>query len=386
MSSTNDISTKMYFLDPNNTAYIQSIFDHENFMSHARFDRALGSSSGYNPPKVLSLLRRINAAYDAANQDITQFIDNRFALALFNFILEETFAPHLEATRGRHLFNASNRNQLAAISDRIMAIFNSSIDYSKLDTLETQFVNLDDVLYRFGHQLSTLGTSFHLTTFKSEFSKQLFETFYPYLYFRHIQQAKQFCDDFKCKRVYILAKYVFVYYLCMAIYLLIFSCAENISTYMSATNSTQSMMEAFKGKFEDVMYGVLLALEQENVLDLPGAQNVSTLAQYYQKLKHTSKNNVENSFLLNQKKNSAVIMQNNLGNYTNHEAIAYKELVKTKSAVVFVIILMIVIIFTLIALISSKNFMAVYLLSGLTLLALAIYALVGAIKSNRSSK
>jgi hypothetical protein len=146
------------------------------------------------------------------------------------------------------------------------------------------------------------------------------------------------------------------------------------------------MMEAFKGKFEDVMYGVLLALEQENVLDLPGAQNVSTLAQYYQKLKHTSKNNVENSFLLNQKKNSAVIMQNNLGNYTNHEAIAYKELVKTKSAVVFVIILMIVIIFTLIALISSKNFMAVYLLSGLTLLALAIYALVGAIKSNRSSK
>lgn len=379
----------LYFSDIEKNNALQSVFKFETFMDNTRFSNILSvNGTDYTPTRVWTLLGSLNAAY-IEKQNARVFVDQQFSEVVFKFILDNSFAPAWQRSRSQNLFNASSTTQVDAIGRNIKAIFNSSVDYSDLETLKSQFTNLNDDLFRFGRAFAGFGNSFDVGAFKVEFVDMLVDHFYAYLYFTHIQKAQSFCKDFKCKRVYNLAKYVYVYYLCASIYLLVYSTVSRVDTYSKDQTLQLTTQAMDNSKYELILLqdGLLKVLEEENAFEKKTQTNKdskSTIAEYYDKISTLSDLNVARSTYINEKKKNTNIMQNNLGNYSNIEARNFIEMKKEKTIFWVLFALICVIIVLLVVFIFQQRFIYLYSLSGLTLLALAIYGLVGAVRMNRS--
>jgi hypothetical protein len=370
---------KLYFPEIQNNSYMMDVFDFDKFLNKTQFSFVIGDTNGNSDVrKVMTLMRRLLRGYDLSNQNIKTFIDNNFSQTLFNFILDESFAPALQSEVGSHLFNAKNVRQVSVLSNNIQIIFNGAVDYSDLKTLQTQFENLDNKLFRFGKQLKQYGEGFDIAEFKDWFTKLLVQHFYPYLYFIHIQKALQFCDDFKCKRVYILAKFVYVYFTLMALFLVVYSNAASVTRCISVLQTTQSDIDNTKERLQRILDSILGILDEENILDKDN--DVSKMAEYYNSLKATSQDNQKRSHDLNTKRDTALNMQNNLSSILSTEAMAYRDLWRAKVIFYVVLALILMVICTQIVFILQKQYTRLFILSGLTLLALAIYAFVTVVK------
>lgn len=366
---------KLYFPEIQNNSYMMDVFDFDKFLNKTQFSFVIGDANGNSDVrKVMTLMRRLLHGFDLSNQNIKRFIDNNFSQTLFNFILDESFAPALQSEVGSHLFNAKNVRQVSVLKNNIESIFNGHVDYQDLKTLQTQFENLDNKLFRFGKQLKPYGEGFDIAEFKDWFTKLLVQHFYPFLYFIHIQKAVIFCDDFKCKRVYILAKFVYVYFTLMALFLVVYSDTTSVSTCMSVLQTTQSDIDNTKERIQRILDSIIGILDEENILD--NNNDVSKMAEYYNLLKETSKDNTKRSHDLNTKRNVALNMQNNLSSILSTEAMAYRDLWRAKVIFYVVLALILMVICMQIVFILQKQYTRLFILSGLTLLALAIYALV----------
>lgn len=377
----------LYFKDIEDNDYVQKIFDFDNFMDNTNFSFVLGTTSGYLPSRVWTLLSRLLDSYERSKKNARNFLDQQVALTLFNYILEQSFAPEWEQSVGRNLFNASSPQQVAALSNNIMTIFNANVDFSNLDTLGSQFKYLDDQVFRFGRAFAGFGNTWDVGAFKVRFVDMLVRHFYPYLYYVHIQRAQNFCRDFKCKRVYNLAKFVFVYYLAASIYLLIYSNTDRTQTYMRALNVNTQMLDSRKIELVSLKDDFLTILDEENSLDKKtssGENTRSTIAKYYDSIKTVSDMNVKDSNFLNEKKATTEIMQTNLSSYSLYEARSYKEMQDAKTVFWVLFVLFIIIIMTISYCIVNKRYTLMYPVSGLTLLAIAVYGLVSAVRSNKS--
>lgn len=377
----------LYFKDIEENEYVQKIFDFDNFMDNTNFSFVLGTTNGYVPARVWTLLSRLLDSYERSKKNARNFLDQQVALTLFNYILEQSFAPEWEQSVGRNLFNATSPQQVAALSTNIMAIFNANVDFSNLDTLGSQFKNLNDQVFRFGRAFAGFGNTWDVGAFKVRFVDMLVRHFYPYLYYIHIQRAQTFCRDFKCKRVYNLAKFVFVYYLAASIYLLIYSKIDRTQTYMRALNVNTQMLDSRKIELVSLKDDFLTILDEENSLDKKtssGGNTRSTIAKYYDSIKTVSDMNVKGSNFLNEKKATTEIMQTNLSSYSLYEARSYKEMKDAKTIFWVLFVLFIIIIITISYCIINKRYTLMYPVSGLTLLAIAVYGLVSAVRSNKS--
>lgn len=367
---------KLYFPEIQSDRTIMDVFDFDTFLNKTQFSFVVGDNNqNSDVRKVMTLVRRLLRGFDLSNQDVKVFIDNQFPLTLFDFILEESFAPALQSEVGAHLFNARNVRQVSVMKTNIMAIFNAKVDYSDVKTLQTQFEHLDNKLYRFGKQLKQYGEGFDIAAFKDYFSKMLVQHFYPYLYYVHIRKALDIkCNDFKCKRVYVLAKYVYVYFTMMALFLIIYSDAASVTRCMSVLQTTQSDMDSTKQQLQRILDNILGILDEENMLDKDNG--VSKMAEYYNSLTETSRSNHQRSHDLNTKRNTALNMQNNLSSILSTEAMAYRDLWRAKLVFYVLVALVSIVICTQIVLILKQQYTRLFILSGLTLLALATYGLM----------
>jgi hypothetical protein len=379
----------LYFPDIEQNTVLQNVFNLETFMDNTNFSMVLSTNGvDYSPSRVWSLLGSITTTY-MTKENTRVFVDEQFAEIIFRFILEKSFAPAWQRERSQHLFNAESPTQVNAMGANIKAILNSNVDYSYLETIESQLTHLNDELFRFGRAFAGYGNTFDVGAFKVEFVNRLVNHFYPYLYFIHILKAQSFCKEFKCKRVYNLAKYVFVYYLCASMFLLIYSTTSRVDTYMKdqSLSLTTQAMESRKEQLIRLQDGLLKVLAEENSFDDKTSvdQNAkSTIAGYYDKISMLSNLNMAGTNYINEKKKNATIMQNNLGNYSNIEARNFIEMKRAKTIFWVLFAIICAIISLLILFIFQNKFTYLYTLSGVTLLALAMYGLISVIRSNRS--
>jgi ABC-type sugar transport system permease subunit len=130
-----------------------------------------------------------------------------------------------------------------------------------------------------------------------------------------------------------------------------------------------------------VMDGILTLLQNENILDVDGSGSVSSITTYYNQIKDMSNKNVTGSNTLNETKDVALLMQNNLTNYSNNEVVTYDELRRTKVYLIVTIVIMLFIIGIIIGLILMKSYKFVYIVSGIVLLAIAINATIAILRS-----
>lgn len=381
---------KFYYPGISDNTDLTNVFDFDNFMDHVKLSTVLsGGGSGVSNIIMNNFIQTVLSVYNStAQQNTNTFIDQYFQNALSDFIIRNNIATVMAQTTGGN-FNINDAGQYKFLSDQIYAIIgSSSIDWSDLTTIQSQMLGLPSSMFAWGSSLTTFAQTFDVNAFQGQVVQLLMANMYIAFYFRHITDRVRNCEDFKCKRAYLLAKYVFVYYTFMSIFLSIFSSSSTVNQFKIDTGLDTNSVETLKYQIVLVMDGVLSQLQNENVLDSPGLEfnslsfqgigppAVSDIQGYYEYLKTLSDQNVLKSNYLNEKKKTATIMQNNLGNYTNQEVLSHKQYVDTKRGFIASVIVMFLVILYIVGLVVFRSYTVLYASSAVILLGLAINGLV----------
>lgn len=378
---------KLYYKELTDNKVLMNVFDADNFLDHVGLTSLLSntqtSKQGIDYPKVFQIMIELDRFYNQnSNQSITSFVDN-FGTVLFN-ICYETLLKSALSMQFRN-FNSNDPGQNSYMSSNINTLlFKSALDMSDFEQIQNQILRLPDNYFAFTKSLVNFGAETDPAAIRNQVVELIVSRMYPALYFSHIQYQGRSCSDFKCKRVFKLATIVFVYYTLSSLFMLVFASQTSFEKFKVANRQNNDQMTQWKYKLVSMMDGALSLLENENILDVPLQNGKSKMADYYNELKGLSQDNVEVSTILNQKKKVAKIMQNNLNNYNTYQALSHATLESRKkeftaAAVIVGVIILAVISLLLVplALLPSK-FLIVNIVSGVAMLAIAIYALVGA--------
>jgi hypothetical protein len=370
---------------------ITDIFDFDAFLAHTKINTVVSNgSTGTDNKKINTFITKLITGYYAS--DIKNFLDNdtlrspydtdvgniskSYLNVLFSACYDLSFIPYIKSISG---FTTVDIPLNMSLTTALINIFNSSIDWSDLDTVESQMKNLDNGFFMFG--TITGNIKFNAGDFKNQVVPKIMEFFYPMIYYLHILKLTKNATDFKYKRAYILIKYVFVYYTFMTLFLLVFADQNKVAYFKSDLNMSNADLMSIKYKMVYVMDGILTLLQNENILDVDGSGSVSSITTYYNQIKDMSNKNVTGSNTLNETKDVALLMQNNLTNYSNNEVVTYDELRRTKVYLIVTIVIMLFIIGIIIGLILMKSYKFVYIVSGIVLLAIAINATIAILRS-----
>ena len=366
---------KFYYPGISDNKDLTNVFDFDDFVNYTQLNAVMGSNIAIQ--QFLSYLLDI---YNTKSvQNTRDFIENQFQTALYDYIIRNVIAPAVASTNGS-TFSATNASQVQYLSDQIYAIIESpTIDWSDLSTIQSQLLAMPSASFNFGSQLTGYANTFDVNAFQSTFVALLMSSLYVAFYFRHITDRIYNCDDFKCKRAFVLAAHVFVYYTFMSVFLVIFGSANSIDSFKNDTGLDNEQLEAFKYQIVLVMDGVLNLLQDENVLDAPdmeiqgvGLANVSTIQGYYDYLKGLSDGNVLKSNSLSFAKQTAQIMQNNLGNYTNEEILKHNQYRRARRSFIVTVVVCVFVLLYLIFLVASRSFLMLYMSSAIIMLVLVI--------------
>jgi hypothetical protein len=366
---------------------ITNIFDFDNFLAQTRLNGILYTASVLDYTKVEIFISNMTKNYQAnaqsfLNNDKLVYVDptdstlgeSSFLKTLFNTCYTTAFIPFLK-TNASNIDPSNNNANKKTIAEEIIKIFEAPIDWSNMQTLGDQLKNLNDMYFSFGGCSS--DKAFNVGVFKQRIVPGIISSFYPMIYYLHIIKQAKGCNDFKCRRAYILMKYVFVYYTLMTLFLKVFGSAENVELFKSVnTKYNNEKLTAMKYQLVLTMDGVLDVLTHENVLDLPDSNNFSSMTEYYNKLKELSDGNIHQSSELNGRKDTAVIMQNNLLNYTNNEVVTYTSYQRTKIAFIIIVVVLLLDLAFLLLLIFNRQYDLVFVIGGVSLLAIIIYGMV----------
>lgn len=368
--------SKFYLTGISDNKDITNVFDFDNFYTVMKFDQILQSKNTLLNALVVALR---DGFHIQATSSMATFMDV-FPGVLFQQSFNNTFLPAI-AAQNPVMFNANKPTQVAALQNSlVLLVTNSAVDFSSMSSIQPSLMNLPDKAFAFGQSFVGIGDTFDVSAFKTNITQVIMDSFYTYFYYIHVQKEINACGDFKCKRAYLLAQYVFVYYTLMSLFLRIFSNANTVQQFATDTTSSNADLEALKYELVLMMDGVLARLQDENLMDVPGAQNISTLNKYYNKLKAMSAKNVQTSSDLNDEKTKAKVMQNNLGNFTSTELLAMEDLNKMKLVFLISVVAVGLVIAMLVYFLLSGNYMALNVTAAVVLLSIAIYGLVGAIR------
>lgn len=318
------VISNLYYSGIANSKDITDVFDFENFLDHTKINGILT-----NFKEIDNFLKSMLDTFDTTNQNIVTFVNEAYIAKLRDTCYYNSFVKIIASTPSN--FSTTDAAQVAFLKTKVEEILNTSIDWSDLDTIRTQLVNLPDAAYQWGASFKAFAQAFDMAKFKEQIVSALMTSHYPYIYYKHIMEKSATCADFKCKRAYILCKYVFVYYTFMTLFLAIFSNAETVVAFKSANAyADNDTLSNLKYRMVLVMDKVLAVLQEENLLDNSGATGVSNIMQYYETLKTLSDNNVVSSNTLNERRKIAGLMQNNLSNYNHNEATAAATYARTR--------------------------------------------------------
>lgn len=370
--------------DLQNNQSLMNVFDSNNFWLHTKLNYVLGTDpTRFDEKRLYTFVTKLNSAFGNANSSVKAFIDTHFKEALFDFCVRNSMAPSFGFQNGSSFDsnNVNHVNQLKNYTTSILFSTKYTIDFSVLETVETQLNNLPSELFKFGASLQKFDVAFDVEEFKRQFITYLMTHLYPVMYFTHVQTQKNACNNFTCKRAFNLATYVFVYFTYMTIFNSIYESSSSIQRFKDANTLDNTAISGLKDLMVLLMDGILGLIEDENILDVSGTGSIkSTLSQYYNKAKKLSSSNVATSNLVNEKRDTALVMQNNLTNYTDNEALTYAELRRTRVSFYVTLVVLFSVITFLIGLVWSRQFMFLYVASVVTLLAMSLKGLISAIR------
>jgi hypothetical protein len=350
---------------------LENVLDYNTFLNTVRLSDVLTSNA-----VMMYFAKYLLQVFDVTSQqNVSTFVNSDFQNGLADFIIQVHVAARLTVSSQQKL----NVSQISYLTSHVYAILNGPIDWSDMSSIKDQLLRLPASLFSFGSNFSTYGTVFNLANFQERFVDILMDTMYPSLYFKHITDRATNCQDFKCKRIYLLTKYLFVYYTFMNVFLSIFSSATTVQTCKNDTGMTSEDLETLKYQLVVVMDGVLSLMQNENMLDVPGANQVSSISQYYTQIKNMSNGNILKSNYLNEKKETAEVLRNNLTNYTKNEILSYERFRKERREFIATLLVMFVVVSFLVGLLVTKSYKAMFASSAIVLLGLAINGLAAVI-------
>lgn len=373
---------------------VTDIFDYDNFLDHTQLNNLVTSGTGVIDSRKSKAF--LDALLDGYGSNIKLFLDSdvlvssystdqkllQSAKCFMNIVFNSCFQLSFINTLKKYTcFSNINVTQNLTLGNALIVIFQAQVDWSDMSTIKTQLINLDDRYFTWGSGTAPLGSVFDVKSFKTEIVDNIMTSFYPMIYYFHILSQSKNCNDFMCKRVYVLMKYVFIYYTFMTLFIAIFGNADRVAQFQNDLNVNNTDLSNMKYKIVYVMDAILSLLQDENSLDVSSKNGISSTAQYYNQIKTLSQGNVQGSYWLNDKKNNALLMQNNLTNFTNHEVLSYNKYIKTRNSFIIVSVIMLIVLIIVAGLIMSQSYSLVYIVSGVVMLGLAIYGLVSVVRT-----
>lgn len=372
---------------------LSDVFDFDNFADHVKLTTHIASGNGLDSVKVNDLITSLVKGYNNQSK-LKQYVDTDFIITFIDqYIIYEVASAITVQNQKFSYTNASHSKDLRTLIYSIFNIIKNGSNVVDTNVLfKSNVLSFADIgtIQQQLHQLSTdTFKSFHKKyrntgeteeVFRQKLENIFMDKLYIVFYFAHIYDRSMFCNDFKCKRSFVLAKYVFVYHVFMTIFLIIFSSADSVQVFKTATKKDNNDLQSLKTRMVSIMDSILTLLQEENILDTPGLDNTSTIGKYYDKIKDLSDKNVLKSNFLNEKKKTALMMQNNLGNFSNYEALAHRELYYTKVGFFSTIVVMLIVLLILLVLVYGQQYLMLIVVSGVVMLGLAIYGLLSAIK------
>jgi hypothetical protein len=380
------ISQKFYYPEVTKNEILMKVFDFDNFLDHTRLGTLLAQSSGsgLDFAKISFLLTRLIKEYEVNTNRNSSKLLRKFDTPLFDVCFDLSFIPVFK--NRFNSFNVTDINQYNFYKTNIYNIvYHKYLDFSDLNSIAGQIINLPDKQFEFGKQLVGFNQEFDVKAFKHDLADDIFSTMYSVFFFKMIRKNFTSCEDFKCKRLFLLAKYVFGYFLFMSIFLIIFGDPEVLKAFKTTNNLTMEKTDYLKHTIIVIMDDILSLLQEENMLDSTGKGDKTSLALYYEQAKKLSDKNVIFSRVLNKKKNTALIMQNNLNNFTNNEVLTLRARNRAKIVFWTLAIISVFTISSCCTFIWLKIYRPVHMISSAGLFGIAIYALVSAILSARQN-
>lgn len=320
---------------------LKKAFEFDTFLRNSGMDAVLkgysttASGGGtFDFRAVQSSLRTLGDTF--ASDPIIESFVGKMPELLFDICFDNYFVPYL-SSEFRQSFNNMNishttdlKKRLKALVDAVneTAVFKNATatdlkpDIGAITTLTAV------TFFSFGQSLYNLTAEFNAESFKNKVAQQVMTSFLPVFYYRHLSEKLTACgsDDKKCKRAYVLARLVYVYYLAMSLFLMVFASPERTKKYKAVTNDNDAMLKSRKQRLLHIMDGVLIKLGDPALREDDGASSgPADLKQFYDDVKQLSLSNVQQSNDLARLKADISTMQNNLSNYNQMEGLNAKQ-------------------------------------------------------------
>jgi hypothetical protein len=293
---------------------------------------AVKSKNDYNLIVIRAMIEELIEKFnDTFNRNVTVMIAN-LTDSLMEICFEQYFAKYIR-DEFRESFNNDNISQINQVKQGVINIV-KAVETEKVfnaaGNLNVKGVSsLPDPMFAFGEGLYVNVGAFDTTQFKTKIAGTIATAFMPFFYMKHLKNKMGACNDTnqRCKRIYKLAQYVFLYYTTMSIFLIVFSSADSMDKYKKDTNENDIGLQEKKQKLVYMMDSILLKM---NEATLPEKGQNKEISEFYDSVRRMSLDNVQKSNEVVQYKHTIETLQNNLKNYNAMENITADQLLKTK--------------------------------------------------------
>ena len=320
-------------------ALLAKVFDFGTFMDVTRLHKIMvgykSNKANYDLRVVKHFIDNVSTAfYEKADRDAEMFL--MYASdALFKTCFDHSMLPYFSSDF-QQAFNATNTSQVETVHDAIEKLVMSVESVQLFDPKTAQgkdaaIKSKTDNLFEFGETLYHKTSDFKTAEFKNKLAPQLLESFFPFFYYRYLNEKLSTCPDanMNCKRLYKLAKYVFMYYSLMSVFLAIFAEADDTVRYKETNNEDDIAVNEKRQQLVFMMDSILIKMNDKDMQD-SGIN--SDLATFYSNIKKMSMENIQSSNSIVEKKREVESLQNNLANYNNMQHLNQRDMLVARVA------------------------------------------------------
>jgi hypothetical protein len=312
------------YAEVNADAVLAKAFDFGTFMNITKLHNIMvgykSTSKNYDMRIVKHYIENMTQAfYDKADRDSDMFLVYA-GDAIFKTCFEHSMIPYF-SKEFQQAFTSTNVAQVEGIHEAVERLVMSIEAVGVLDPKTAQgkdaiIKSKAESYFQFGETFYIKSSDFKTAEFKNKLAPQLMESFFPFFYYRYLNEKLSACPDanMRCKRIYKLAKYVFLYFSLMSVFLAVYANEQDIEKYKQANNEDDIVVNEKRQKLVYIMDSILIQMNNEEMQD-NGTNN--DLATFYTNIKRMSLENIQSSNNLVELSREVDILQNNLANYNN---------------------------------------------------------------------
>lgn len=321
----------------NADALLAKVFDFGTFMNLTKLHNIMAGYKNTSKNYDMRILKHYmdnvaTAFYDKADRDAEMFLIYA-SDALFKTGFDHSMIPYF-SNEFQQAFNATNTSQVEALHDAIeklvMAVEPTQLFDPKTAQGKDNAIKIKaDSFFQFGETFYHKTSDFKAQEFKNKLSPQVLESFFPFFFYRYLNEKLSICPDanMQCKRLYKLAKYVFMYYSLMSVFLAIFAKAEDTVRYKESNNEDDIVVNEKRQRIVYIMDSILIKMNDADMQDSGMSSDVAT---FYTNIKRMSMENIRSSNTLVEKKRDVDSLQNNLANYNNMQSLNQASMVSAR--------------------------------------------------------